>query len=352
MAFPYLLENGFETGAIGFDTAITDTESKSLGYLHYVDSVKKYGVAPYRGAYMWGLDQDVGTATTACNQTQAAFNVSDTHAYAVSAAIYLKGHVMTNGDRTSLITVRSAAADQAVIQLYYTTAGGLQLLCTQAAATAVGTNPVCSINQNEWFVVEIRGSVQTGGTGTIDFFVNGFQVGAQITTLTNAAITDLYVGATNGDAGHTAGLIFYDEIIADSDAGTAAVPIGLYTPRYPDSVMFGVTRHLFVGPGTVKAASLMTATANDKLMLFDTDAASSTAELNAKVECLVGVNMGIGGPIPFYRGCYAVLSGTNPKAQVFLETVPELAGNPALTAYSEAGVKNYAFKRKPRPGNI
>ena len=362
MAFPYLLESGWETGATGFDTAITDTQSKSLGYLHYSDSIRKYGVAPFRGAYVWGIDQSIGTVTTGCYQTQAAVNVANTNTWAAGMAIYIASNiVMTDTDRTTLLAAveSGGGVQQGTIELYYTAADGLQIHFNKTSGTAAASGKSAALTTNEWHWVEIRGTVNTGGTGTLKGYLDGNQVGATISSLTNVAITDLWVGAFNADAGHSAGYIFIDNVVADGDGGTTEISVGYPWPRYPFYTNVTKTGHVFVGPGTLQSASLLSVTAADEMKIYDTDRGYATA---APENCIVDLVVGgagelgglhhVEGPIAFYRGCYVVLSGTNPKGNVRAHISPP-AGYPNLLVNSEYAMKDYAIrKRKELIGNM
>ena len=349
MAFPYLGEVTFEDGTAGTGNALTDTQAKSLGYLHYTESVARYGVAPYSGAYCWGLNQATGTKTTECRNTIAALNVANTNTWAAGCAIYLKDIVMGNGDRTTVLQAWGVTG-QGTLQLYYTTAGGLQLLGSLAHDTAVGANPVTTITQNEWHWIEVRGIVQTGGTGTLDFFLDGAQFGAQVDTLTNVAITDLYFGAINADATATAGLIFFDDVICDGDAGTAVISVPMIERYRWDPVVTSYTQgqHVFVGPGTVSSLSLLSGVTTDYIRLYDTDVhyTATGQSFVAEVHAITGVTESAtaNGPFAFERGCYAVVSSATARGQVHIDRAPA-AGLPKWIYHNDAGMKSYAQKR-------
>ena len=58
------------------------------------------------------------------------------------------------------------------------------------------------------------------------------------------------------------------------------------------------------------------------------------------------------GPFAFQRGCYAVLAGTNPRAQVLISKAPR-AGLPKAIYYGgDSYLKNYVARRKERYGNV
>lgn len=349
--FPYTAQGGFETGAVDSGFALTDTQSKTLGYMHYTTSMRKHGVVPFRGAYCWGVDQSLHT-TADCNQTVAAMNVADGSYWAARGAFYLQNITMAADARVTLVKSISAGADEGCLQLYYTAAGGLQLLLTQANDTAVGTNPVCPVTQNEWHVFEIYAYNKNGAAGTLACRIDGQLMGT-VTGLTNAAITDTKFGSMDAGAGEfTVGKIFFDDLYCHLD--TAAVRFG--TPkRFPASVHVSAiasqdyTDVIFVGPGTVREISLLTAVSGDTLRLYDTDSVETTGTYNFITELTVagGVTY-VDSPIELQKGCTVVLhpnGAAGARALVTVDLDPPSGFHHPLTYGNEAILKMWAMKR-------
>jgi hypothetical protein len=198
----------------------------------------------------------------------------------------------------------------------------------------------------------------TGNDGNAYLKVDGEAIGS-IATLTQAAITDSYFGVDDLDAGHTAGVICFDDILV-SGQDTSAVRVG-YRNRRPWNPHIGTiasvaySEHIFVGPGTVTEGTLVTANAGDILRLYDTDTGYTTGTYNLVAECAFSsLYPTITGPVTFERGCFAVLTpaGANGARAVIKIDLAPLAGLPAAACYAEDSVlKNYAMRRRRRPGN-
>jgi hypothetical protein len=356
-AFPELLRAGFEAGATNFDTAITDVSAKST-YPHYTDLIGKYNIVPWRGAYVWLIDQSIGTTAHANYQTQAAFNVAASNYWSVGFAFYAKSTVMANGNRTSLVWAN--AVKEFCLQLYYTTAAGLQLLLTETESTAVGTNPVVSLTENAWHWIELHGVVDSGAgnDGSVSVVLDGNTVGT-VSSLDQAAFTDLYIGLEDIDAGHTAGVYAFDDILV-SGIDTSAVRIG-YRSQYPwnphvsapASTSYG--EHLFVGPGTIDSAALLTANAGDTMRLYDTDTAYTAGSYGAVGEANFSSGMPvIEGPLKFERGCYCVITaaGANGARGIVNISQSPVSGYPIASCYqNKANLKSYAQQRVRLSGN-
>jgi len=350
--FPYLLETGFEAGATGFDTAITDTQSKSLGYLHYSESAKTYGVTPFRGAYCWGVDLSVGTKTTAVYQTQAAYNVTADNYFSFGFAVYISSNlVMAANDRFTIAAGMASSTEEVVVDILYTAARGYDIVLdeTNGGTPAVYTQ----FALDKWHWVEVAGHCDDGGTnnGTATLYFDGYNIGS-LSSLDQGAFTDLYIGAINQDLTTTAGYVFFDDCIG-SGIDTSAVRVG-YRSRYPINPHISASQHLFVGPGTVDNIQLLTGTANDMLRLYDTDRANTDGTYQHVAEIMVegttySTTADKDGPFYFQRGCYAVISGTNPRAQAAISM--NNLERPTIYYGNDAALKNYALKRKERPGN-
>jgi hypothetical protein len=354
--FPYLYQSGFEAGAVDAGGAITDTESKS-SYMHYIEMIPRYGITPWRGAYSWVIDQATGT-TTACLQTIAGFNVSDTNYWSIGFAFYAKDTLMATGERSTIMEGNSGTTtNEFTLDLYYTTAAGLQLLLTETAATAVGSNPVCALTENEWHWIELYG-VNGSAAGTVYLNVDGNLIGG-VTSLAQGAFTDLYFGLSVIAAGHNAGVYAFDDILI-SGVDTSAVRIG-YRNRYPmnphvsaiSTVTYG--EHIFVGPGTIAEASLLTANAGDILRLYDTDTGYTTGTYNLVAEANYSSGMPIiSGPLKFERGCYCAITaaGSNGARGIVNIAQDPPCGYPIAACYgNKANLKYLAIHRTRLTGN-
>ena len=127
----------------------------------------------------------------------------------------------------------------------------------------------------------------------------------------------------------------------------------VYPPRerFPTQRTVMASDHVFVGPGMVDGAALLSTTSGNIMRLFDTDtgnvnaAQAFVAELDLAAHTAVGTGV---EPLRFERGCFVQLTGTNPRGQV---TVSRMQGwGPRY--YSAWGMRHYGLRRRERPGNV
>lgn len=359
--FPYIYQTGFESGAVDTGGAETDTGSKG-SYVHYVDLQRKYGFLPWRGAYCYLIDQTAGN-TTEVIQTVAGFDVSASNYWSFGFAFYAKNTEMANGDRSTIAACKATATNEVTLQLYYTTAAGLQLLLTETASTAVGSNPVCSLSENEWHWIEMYGKVDAGGgnDGTAYLVVDGNAIG-NIGSLDQGAFTDLIVGLTDIDAGHNNGYYAFDDIYV-SGVDTSAVRIGYrsrfsMTPHVSAIATSTYGEHIFLGPGTLREVTLLTAAAGDLIRVYDTDRAYSSGDYGPMIS-EANFSSGypvIAGPLEFQRGCYVKITAAGAagaRGVVSIDPAPCEGYSKALYYGNEANLKRYAMNgRKELPGSM
>ena len=176
----------------------------------------------------------------------------------------------------------------------------------------------------EWFAVK---SVNDLGSndGTIDIFVTPENTlaatatyAAQVGSLDQGAVTTGSLGIQN-HAATTTGTILIDDFVQDD---VRIFP----NERFPTTFTVTQNAHLFVGPGSIDAAALMTTGGSEILTLWDTDRANVDATQSFRVQLTDGVQTAFTGPLTFQKGCYAVISGTNARAHVILTEASDRPG--------------------------
>ncbi len=347
MAHPWLFENtpAVITTPFGW-TSETDTRG-ALSVKHYTHpKLLELRTVPFRGAYLYHIDQSIGTVTTTAIVTETSgFDTAAEGVIWVKFYYRVKDLVMAANDRFTVFALDSAGpVVEVAIDVLYTAAAGLQLAMGDGT-----TSRTTSLIPNKWHCIEFRADIDAGGgdDGTLDFFVDGYQVGAQITGVDQAAITQARMGIIGGDAGTTSGHLFFNHIVADD------AQIFPFQERWPDQVTLTQTAHVFVGPGAIGGAAILSTTAGNTCKLYDTDLAYSSGELDAVVDLSLTSAASFQGPIFFQKGCYAVLGGTNPKAQVFLDMDASYGEAPGPIAYGGEGhILSYAAHRKARIWNV
>ena len=330
MTFPYVADQNFEAGGVTEWTSETDTEAK-LNVRHYT-TLAQHGARlelPYHGAYCAHVDLSLGTAD-AYLQEDTAYDLAADGTLHIRFMFYAKGLVMAASDRFTIFTLQSAGPTDEVAVSVINSAGVIQLVAAETGATAVGSGRVCDLVQGVWHTIELSVNIDAGGgnDGTVNFFVDGSQVGAQITALDQGAIIQARLGAIGIDAGTTAGHLLFDSVVADDTR--------VFQPTY----RFGQTRtltkssHVYVGPGQLQSVTLMAGAATDNaLICYDTDAANTAARIIVpELRNAQGASDTVTYHVPalagyFQRGCYVALSGTNPRAQVTARQALNSVGN-------------------------
>lgn len=343
MAIPYLSNFNAEQGDKGHFESETDTGAR-LDFPHYSDLASEPNISmPYNGAYCLRVDLAKSTSDAYLEETGSW----DT---AASGTIYFRwmlwvhpGITMANNDQFNILLLQSAGpVSEVVAGLIYTTAGGLKFGVGETAITSS-----LPIQTGKWIPVEVKAVIDSGAgnDGTIDYWVNGV-AGTQVASLDQGAITQGRFGVVGQDAGTTAGVLLMDDLIAD-DAR-------VYWPaeRFPSMVPINATGHIFVGPGSVEGLSLLTTTSGDNIKLYDTDVAYTSDATSAVFEVDASNLVSMSGPVYFHRGCYAVVTGSSCRGQVFLTRNWQKPGVTPPKYYNEAGMRRYGQLRKASLGNV
>lgn len=225
---------------------------------------------------------------------------------------------LTDGDTVILFALQSAGPVNEVVFGVRNTGGVYELFAGETGATR--TLAIVR-NSKRWYQIELTVNIDAGGAndGTINFYVDGAQIGAQITGLDQAAIAQGRLGAVSGTAAGNAGTILVGGIIAD-DARV-----------YPRTRFHGETewitrdRCAFIGPCTIDSAQVTGTGTDAVLSILDTDIYEATG-IGFSREPIVYIRNvtasdqapGFNVPIRFHKGVYVQLTGTNPQAWVSL----------------------------------
>lgn len=309
----YLFESNFETSdQTEWSAGETDTESR-LSVDFYADLARRYPYfkdpLPYRGSYL--LHADLSIAGVADAYVQDV-----TLATAVGGTVWLRFYVqvttdlvMATSDRLTIAALQSVGAVDESVVCIRNNGGVYEILASETSAGA--TVKASPLTLGVWHLVELKVVVDSGGLdGTLAFYLDGYQVGTTITTLTQAAITQLRIGSMGKDAGTTAGHIFFDHIAGH---GTQ---IGGNRARNTEAMM--VTKSIFLaqGPGRVDEYDLVDGGGQDAHMaLYDMDVQPlliGTNPLGPQLSSHFPFEVVVGPRRKFYfnRGLYVVLSGT------------------------------------------
>lgn len=333
MAFPYDLDVTFDDGTRGGFDGETDTASQ-LDFPRYkvLAPIALRDMIPFNGAFAMRLSLTGGTA--------AAF-VNETFAIALAATEWFRlrmyispDFAATVQDIFNIFEVLATATVEGSFGLRANTDGTVEFGVGEVAPTVF--SEIATLGA--WYTIEIQTTIDDGGSndGVVNIFITKDgeprATAATITigSLDQLAITQYRLGVQDHLA-TTTGVILINDFIADSDRLDVS-------ERFPTTIDLTKDRHLFVGPGAVDYVRLMTSTAGHIVSLYDTDEAIVTSGTFVG-EAAIDISGVLDTVMQFQKGCYAVLTGTNPRANIHLiDDVHKHAGfGPRY--YSPSGVK-------------
>lgn len=346
MAFPWLSNSGFETGANPYDSESDD--DSILDYPHF-STLARWGFAPYRGAYCMRVLLNGGT-TDAYIQEDDDYDTSASGTIFVRWYFYLgRDFAMADGDQFTMATLQSTGPTSEVTAGINRNGSNIRFWFGETTntrnlilgTTAAPGNPSSALGR--WYHAEMQAVIDAGGgnDGTLDAWINDVTAGTQITGLDQGAIIQARFGVIGPDAG-TRGTLLIDEIRADD------ARIYSYKERFPTAFTVTGSEHVFVGPGYIDSATLLTTGASNIMRLWDTDVANTDDTQGFLAELDLSAHTALEGPLYFDRGCYVQLSGTNPRGQVVLVRNSDKLGVLGPLYYSERGMVDYGLYRRPR----
>lgn len=313
MAFPWLFEERFDDGTRGNFNSETDA-SGILDYPHYKELARQ-GLHPFQGSHALRLRLS-GTATANVEETDG-FDTAAAGTIHVWFPVLLGADLTLNDtDTVILFALQSAGPVNEVVVGVRNNGGAYELFCGETGATR--TVAVARSNK-KWHQVEVRAVIDNAGAndGTIDFYVDGAQIGAQIAALDQGAIIQAQFGAVSGTAAGNRGTILLGGIMADD---ARIFP----KERFPSDT-FWVTRDMtaWVGPCVIDAANV-TGTGTDATMtILDTDIYDAAITTFSREPSVYLRNVtandqapGFNTPVEIKRGAYVQLAGTNPQGWV------------------------------------
>lgn len=342
MAYPFIFHENFEAGTKGgFDTE-TDTEGL-LDFPHYsVVAKDPNSLMPYRGAYvMRNLLGDTSDHTL----TEGDIDIADAGTAYFRWYMGLSKDFRFTADDTFNVFELQQAGGTREVSVGFRVTNSTQLIEIGIGDGAAPTSFVQWPGRNKWVCVELLATISTGGSGVVTLFLDGAQV-ATLTSQTHAAAVGQGVLGSQDTLSTTLGGIYYDDFVMDDGR------VYPYRERFPQGYPVWKTGHVFIGPGYIEAAVLPTLSATDEtLYLYDTDTAN-TNDATPVVELISGAQTSVGGPLYFERGCYAIVSGTNPRGMVYLTRSNEKLGVKGPMYYSDWGMRYAGNNRKQRPQNV
>lgn len=345
MAHPWIFESTFEQGTNGEWDSETDTGSK-LDFPHYSELARIPDLsAPYRGAYCMRVDLTSGDANEH-SVTEGDINIADAGTAYFRWYMYISPSFdATADDIWNIFELQQAGGtiEQSVGMQYTASTDVLEI------GVGDGTAPTSFSEitdlKGKWICIEVLSTISTGGSGAIQVFVDGTSR-VNLTSLTQAAAVGQGVLGVQDQLATTTGVILFDDFVMD-DAR-------LYPNRYrwPKQMTVTKSQHVFVGPGAINSATLLSTGASNKVVLYDTDTGNTENDEELVVELDLNTHTSATGPFDFKRGCYAELSGTDPRVQVIVAGARDEAGPSGPLLQSDGMIRRYGLLRKPRPQNV
>ena len=346
--FPPLIEETFDTtittGTIAATTVFDSaTDSASLiTFPHYSVLAQQNDGLPYRGSHCMKVDINGSTTDSYISET-GSNDVSLTETQHTRFYFYLsKNTVMANNDVFEIFAYRGASANEGVIAIQFTTAGGFVVGAGETAA-AITTTP---IELGKWYGVEIR-FLANAGAGTVTAWLDGIQFAAA-TSLTTAASVEGRLGVRGGDSG-TTGFILYDQYTVGTIDDTDM--IGTLNPRSAETMIYGSSQTLFIGSGSVCNVSLIDGgNGTSQLKLYDTDTGltsnANRIRMILKSTAADEIVDPAGVPVKFTRGCYLDMTDQAGSAAFDAQAIVKVKYGIGGT---DGAVRAHASKRMPHP---
>lgn len=324
MAFPWLQEEVFDDGTRGGFDSETDASS-ILDFPDYRE-LARGGFAPWRGAH--ALRVRLAADATGFITETGGFDTAQGGTISVWFSLLIGADLsLTAGDTVVLFALDSAGPVNEAVVGVRNNGGVYELFCGETGATR--TLPITR-NTKRWYQIELTATIGNPADGTLDFYVDGAQVGAQITTLTQATITQARLGAVSGTAAGNLGTILIGGIIADD--------LRVYPrTRFPQDTAW-ITRDqtAWVGPCTIDAASVTGTGTDAVLTVLDADIYTATGIDFSREPAIYVRNVvandqapGFNPPIKLTRGAYVQLTGTSPQAWISITSPSQVVRSSA-----------------------
>lgn len=339
MAFPWVFQENLESGDKGNFAGTSVDGGGALSFPHW-RSLAGIPAAPmpFRGAYAARVElANVDGSGTYLLETSAFDHTGDVTRYLRFYFFASTDLVMAASDVFDIFTLRSASANEVTISVR-NNSGVIEI----GAGETAGTTRTSRLHLGVWHSVELALAYDgaADGSGTIDFYLDDYQVGAQITGLTQAASTEARFGCANIDSGTTAGSVYFDQIIYDDTSRVRPIE-----ERKPREIIITDDEHIFVGPGVVSSATLLSTGASNTMHLYDTDTARVADAQAIVIEADLGAYGAYEGPFYFHKGCYVQLNGTNPYGQVVIDLEGRYPCSPGVYVYqSDGAMRSMAYR--------
>jgi len=315
MAFPWTFYENFDGGDRGLFNSANDSGTTLIDYPDYKELARS-GMAPWQGAHCLRIIHN-GTATSDIQEDDGLDIAAGATLHIWFPICVAADYTLAANDVEIILAIRETGTNEVVFGVDRS-GDDYRFFAGETGATRT---LVFNRSNSVWHQIELSMTIDNSGPdGTIDFYVDGTQVGGQIATLSQGAITTARYGAVSGTSATSAGTILLGTIIADD---ARVYP----RERFPvDTTWVQADTVAFVGKCTLDSASVTGTSTDAVLTLLDTDVYTATGT-NFSHEPVVYIRNitandqapGFNTPVKFKRGIYAQLTGTSPQAFISIK---------------------------------
>lgn len=308
MAFPFLIDETFDDGTRG--TFDSETDASSILDFPSYKALAQWGMAPWQGSHALRASLN-GTATAYVEDG----GVTGTNPISVYFPLLIGADItLSDGDVVHVFQIRSTDPNPEAFVAVRRTGDNYELVAGEGTTVRRNYGTITR-SFKRWYQIEL--TVNTAGT--LDWYVDGGLVSAQVGGLSISPFTVVRAGAPSGTAAGVSGTILIGRVIADD---VRVFPRN----RFPGETIW-VTRDInaYIGSGTIDAVQLTGTSTNAVLTILDTDVYNaSDAGFNREPKVYVrnvtieDQSPGFNVPVEFHRGAYVQLTGTNPQAWISL----------------------------------
>ena len=317
MPFPFVFHENFELGTKGdFTTEFTDTAGK----LDFPDHHDDLDIPPWRGGYVMRCALDRAIDAAYVEQTSALNISSGTTRYIRfmlrTSPDFRLPHILgaSGGSSVKVFSVWSASVEEFAIGISRSDSN------TRTARLAIYSPDDnefidgLEFDNDVWLPIEC--TIAHGGTTSTRVYLHLGENTVQSSRMNFAPLTHFRLGAM-AQTPHVRGTIYFDDFIIDTaklEEPTFVAPEDLWG----ESMLYTKMSYAFVGPGSIRGATLIGGGSDNVAYLYDADrlplahhdirAALKVAAAESKDTLIETVR--------FNRGCYVRMEGTNPQVIV------------------------------------
>ena len=311
MAYPFLSQETFDDGTRGnFDSEV-DVGS-ILDFPSYKE-LSRFGLSPWQGAH--ALRVSLSGANDAY--------IEESNAIVAQSLISLwfpllvgADFTLDDGDVVNVLEVRSTSPTPEAFVAIRRTGANYELVAGQSVTVERNYGTITRSN-SRWYQVELTVNQVTG---TIDWYVDGGQIGSQITGVSISPLTTIRIGVPAGTSAGDSGTLLVGGIIADD--------LRIFPRLRFAAETVWVTRDItaYLGNGTIDSVNFTSTGTDGILTILDVDVFESGIATFSREPIVylrnVAANDQVPGqnlPISFRRGVYVQLTGANPQAWISLK---------------------------------